>query len=925
MHSTLPQKVISYALFSLISGTALAIPAKPGLLNITQNDGTEVSVRLIGDENAHVYTTPSGALLSEVSGQFYLADIDASGKLVPTQQRYTSEPSAKLQAIEASAANKAIDFLRRQAKRSAKKSTKNQSGFPGLFPNSEFPVTGSPRALVILIEYSDVSMSQPNASDYFTRLLTEPGFSDYGGTGCAEEYFKENSLGKFTPQFDVVGPVKLSRQRQYYGGNNSYGQDLHPEEMVIEACQLLDDQIDFSIYDTNNDGKIDNVFVFYAGRGENDGGGANTIWPHSSNISNLGEYLFDGVQLDYYACSNEWQGTRPDGIGTFIHEFSHVMGLPDLYATDYTDAFTPGPWSVLDAGPYNNNSCTPPNYSAFERYALGWFDPVVIDTPTSATIPPISSNVAGIIQLTGSNEYYLFENRYQEGWDSYLPGHGMLVWHVDYKADVWQLNSVNNTATHQYVDLIEADGIPTAGTRSGDSFPGASGINTLSSSTNPALKWWNGTGTGLTFTNISEDGKLLNFCINDGVSTITEPEVLEAEDISGTSFTAKWQGTADSYYLSVFSISGDNRKYVKGYELKRIEGTQKHTVEGLEHDTEYYFTVRSAQGLEMSAESSAMPVQTGLRPITDRQVTALAATEITPGAFTANWEELEGAESYLLSVYTKIEGDPIETTEGFDNGIAGLSEGWQTTATATYSMASWAGTSTPSLRFGTDGDYIRTPEFMDGIRTFSFWHRGNGTDSESSIEIEALTGGEWQSIAQYAITTTQGGSIIKLENIREGATAVRLTFNRAAGNLAIDDIVIGHGASQSKLFATGYESFDAGSNLTCRIDGLDSDKNWYYTVQAKNDEGLSIPSEEIEVLASSGITEAVASAIRIHTEGLLINIVGMPKDSTVTLYTPAGQIVREIKALAGHASLTAPAPGIYILRAGCEIRKIIIH
>ena len=163
------------------------------------------------------------------------------------------------------------------------------------------------------------------------------------------------------PDFDIYGPVTLSKNMSYYGGNDIYGNDKNPEKMIIEACQLLDDEVDFAQYDNDGDGYIDNIYVFYAGKGEASGGSKDTVWPHSWNITAATStpYIFDGVRLDRYACSNENEGSHPDGVGTFVHGFSHVMGLPDLYATSYTSSFTPGAWSCMDYGPYNNDGRTP--------------------------------------------------------------------------------------------------------------------------------------------------------------------------------------------------------------------------------------------------------------------------------------------------------------------------------------------------------------------------------------------------------------------------------------------------------------------------------------------------------------------------------------------------------------------------------------
>ena len=306
----------------------------------------------------------------------------------------------------------------------------------------------------------------------------------------------------------------------YYGGNDAvYDEDEHPEEMAIEACQQLDATVDFSQYDRDGDGYIDNVFIFYAGRGEADGGGDNTVWPHAWNVTSATNtpYVFDGVRLDSYGCTNEWtRDNRPDGVGTFIHEFSHVMGLPDLYSTDYSDAFTPGEWSALDYGPYNNDGCTPPLYGAFERYALGWMSPRVLDAATDVTLNPIGENEACMIPTSDSNEFFLLENRQQTGWDTYIPGHGMLVWHVLYDSGVWNKNEVNNDENKQYVDIEEADGKQTESTRAGDAFPGTSGKTSFTDTTKPSMKTWKGKSLNMPLTEIAENDGVITFKVKGG-------------------------------------------------------------------------------------------------------------------------------------------------------------------------------------------------------------------------------------------------------------------------------------------------------------------------------------------------------------------------------------------------------------------------
>ncbi|MDE6638809.1 MAG: M6 family metalloprotease domain-containing protein, partial [Muribaculaceae bacterium] len=358
-----------------------------------------------------------------------------------------------------------------------------------------FPCTGSPRGLVLLIEYSDVSFTVPNPNDSFTRMLNEEGYSDYGGWGSARDWFISNSNGRFTPQFDVVGPITLSHPRAYYGANKG-GDDIRPEMMIIEACGMIADEVDFSLYDADDDGFIDNVFAFYAGYGENLGAmvPSECVWPHSWDIaaSTTEDFIFDGVKLNHYACSCEYPSgyKRPDGIGTFVHEFSHVMGLPDLYVTTYTSGFTPDAWSVMDKGPYNNKGLTPPNFSSYEKCALGWldFEPFkegIMELPDLST-----TGIAYALPTEKSYEFYFFENRQQLGNDEFIPGHGMLVWHVDYNKGAWAMNTVNNISTHQRVDLVEADNVKSAATRNADSFPGAAGITSFTFETKPQLASW---------------------------------------------------------------------------------------------------------------------------------------------------------------------------------------------------------------------------------------------------------------------------------------------------------------------------------------------------------------------------------------------------------------------------------------------------
>ncbi len=497
---------------------ALAIPAKPGFVAYTQPDGTVINIQIVGDEHGHLVYSEKGDLLVESDGRMEYAKFDANGFPVGSGIMVGSKAKsfADLESlqpkhmvdswIEKLVANKEKRLNNYQELISKRRLTTraeadsdiiedDQRLVPMNFGRCEatYPVLGEQKGLVILVEYQDVEFKYGDF-DYFNRMLNEEGFSDYGSLGSARDWFIENSDGRFIPEFDVYGPVVLPNPRQYYGENDASGDDLHPEEMAIHACQILDEEVDFSQYDRDGDGIIDNVFIFYAGKGEHDSGIKNTVWPHSWDIAAATneQFIFDGVQLNHYACTCEYPSgyERPDGIGTFVHEFSHVMGLPDLYVTSYTSGFTPDAWSVMDKGPYNNDRLTPPNYSSFEKCALGWLDYEPF-TEGVMELPDLSTtNIAYALPTEKSYEFFFFENRQQLGNDAFIPGHGMLVWHVDYNKGAWTMNTVNNVSNHQRVDIVEADNIKSEATRSGDSFPGTAGITSFTFETKPQLASW---------------------------------------------------------------------------------------------------------------------------------------------------------------------------------------------------------------------------------------------------------------------------------------------------------------------------------------------------------------------------------------------------------------------------------------------------
>lgn len=433
-------------LFFAIAVAVWAIPARKTGIVITQPDGSEITVYQHGDEHFHWQTNGKGEWLKLDTDGFYRVTKALSDEQIETRRNASPKHAAQ----------------------------------------AAYPLNVAPRGLVILVNFADVAFETEKAEmdsmlvgENYTRNYS---YSYKGKTyninsqGSARQYFQDASNGQYNPQFDVIGPVTISKDMAYYGKNDSYGNDMYADKMVSEACKLADTEfdVDFTQYDNNNDGYVDFVFVIYAGYGEADGGAANTIWPHAWNLLSAGtQCKVDGKTVDLYACGNELDNhtKHHTGIGTFCHEFSHVLGLPDLYETDVNNTHnkkTLGSWDIMDYGPYNNESNTPPMYSAYERFFMGWLQPRLIIEPENIVLEELNSTQTALListtdqhNLVGNDpnptSFYLLENRQQEGWDTYLPGHGLMLTKIQYSYTRWYQNTVNNSSSKMGVDLIEAD------------------------------------------------------------------------------------------------------------------------------------------------------------------------------------------------------------------------------------------------------------------------------------------------------------------------------------------------------------------------------------------------------------------------------------------------------------------------------------
>lgn len=490
--------IFTLSALMLCGASMWAIPVKSGQWKVLSlADGTEVKAELVGDEICHYWLSADGKgyAWDETKGYYYPIDVDAINTEANKQRQVANQ--------------------RRMAK-----AMKAQNQY-----------TGEKRGLIILVEFSKrtatntpaVQFKTENARDFYDRVANEENFShSVGFTESLYDYFLAQSSGQFKFKFDVVGPYKLGNAYNYYGENSNGMKDAHLGKFVYDACRKADADVDFSNYDWDGDGKVDQIFILYAGQGEN----VNTentglIWPQEGSLNSVGSdqapFIMDGVTIDTYACSCEL-GTDSviDGIGTMCHEFSHCFGLPDMY--DRGSSFTQRElkygtyvWDLMNNGNYLNGGYTPAGYTAYERMFAGWKQPIVLDKDVDIEgMKPLSEDGETYIIYNDNykDEYFLLENRQQTGCDASLYGSGLMITHVDFSQEAWDANDVNTT--RERYALVAADNskqrtIPDV---EGDLYP-YNGNNSFGNSSLPAA----------TLNHANTDGTML---LNKEVSDITQ-------------------------------------------------------------------------------------------------------------------------------------------------------------------------------------------------------------------------------------------------------------------------------------------------------------------------------------------------------------------------------------------------------------------
>ncbi len=458
----------------------LAVPAKRGQWRtITLEDGTSIRAELCGDEHVSFYQTSDGRVFLPVNGKQCYRQAE--------RKAIAERAMQSRQAAMAVTGEGVTSF------------SQGKSGMMKLpLGGNHTPYIGKKKCLCILVEFTDVPFTNSDEQTHalFSDIVNKVDYKneELGMVGSVRDYFRDQSYGQFDIEFDVVGPFKLQREQAYYGARSDDGKqnDVRPGKMIQEAIAQADGFVNFADYDWDGDGYAEPIYVLYSGMGEADGGGPNTIWPHKSSIS---RERHDGTYVREYACGSELNANgRIEGVGTMCHEYSHCLGIPDMYDTAYTGVYGTSSWDIMNAGCYNGGGYIPCGYNAYERWYAGWITPeeLIEDSEIIDMKPLTGGGQTYIIRNSNKNyrdEYFLIENRAKEGWDSALPGDGMLVYHVDFNSAAWSYNLVNTiypgVTDNPRFEIVPADNSKSDFNISTDAFP-SGGNSNLMDNTMPA-------------------------------------------------------------------------------------------------------------------------------------------------------------------------------------------------------------------------------------------------------------------------------------------------------------------------------------------------------------------------------------------------------------------------------------------------------
>lgn len=518
-----------YLMLSMLfafGAAANAVPAKKLQKVITLTNGTQVSVELRGDEYLSWWEGTDGTAYRATADDTVFEAFDLEAQ----------KPAAA--ARRARAEQGRVARLAR-VKNSLKGADDKMRGLGG----DHITYKGVKKGLVVLVDFKNKKFADGHDLEYYKNVINGKDFSDEeeGYVGSVRDYFLAQSNGQFELDFDVVGPVTMSKNYGYYGNDGAYQKDEKVYEMIKEACDGIQDKVNLKDYDWDGDGEADQVFFLYAGLGQASGGSAGTVWPHESELRYwpCGVLSYSTGKINTYACANELQPETQGssryisaGIGTICHEFSHCLGFADMYDTTGSGGYGMSVFDVMDQGSYNGNGFVPCNYTAFERIYAGWVEAIELESPaTVKDMKSVSDYGRPFIMYNykNTNEYFLLENRQNTGWDKGLYGsNGLLIVHVNYVPSRWANNTVNSSAEKiQCCTVVNADGSRenTQYSLQGDLYPyevkGVTMNDEFTDESEPAAKLYtknsdNSYALGIPITNIKRSKGSISFLVCGG-------------------------------------------------------------------------------------------------------------------------------------------------------------------------------------------------------------------------------------------------------------------------------------------------------------------------------------------------------------------------------------------------------------------------
>lgn len=518
-----------YLMLSMLfafGAAANAVPAKKLQKVITLTNGTQVSVELRGDEYLSWWEGTDGTAYRATADEnvFEAFDLEAQKPAAAARRARTEQGRVARLA---------------RVKNSLKGADDKMRGLGG----DHITYKGVKKGLVVLVDFKNKKFADGHDLEYYKNVINGKDFSDEeeGYVGSVRDYFLAQSNGQFELDFDVVGPVTMSKNYGYYGNDGAYQKDEKVYEMIKEACDGIQDKVNLKDYDWDGDGEADQVFFLYAGLGQASGGSPGTIWPHESELRYwpCGVLSYSTGKINTYACANELQPETQGssryisaGIGTICHEFSHCLGFADMYDTTGGGGYGMSVFDVMDQGSYNGNGFVPCNYTAFERIYAGWVEAIeLIDPATVKDMKSVSDYGRPFIMYNykNTNEYFLMENRQNTGWDKGLYGsNGLLIVHVNYVPSRWANNSVNSSAEKiQCCTVVNADGSRenTQYSLQGDLYPyevkGVTMNDEFTDESEPAAKLYtknsdNSYALGIPITNIKRSKGSVSFLVCGG-------------------------------------------------------------------------------------------------------------------------------------------------------------------------------------------------------------------------------------------------------------------------------------------------------------------------------------------------------------------------------------------------------------------------